>query len=411
MWQMVYLFCLFLFMGMTSTHALELGIDRLFQPEYLHLVKDKRVAVATNHTGVTSSLQKTEQIFVAESKKGTCTLVCFFCPEHGFRGTEWACKAVSNEVHESGAPIYSLHGTTRKPTPDMLEGVDVIVFDMQDVGCRSYTYSSTLFGLMEEAAKKHVEVVVLDRPNPLGGEYVEGPMLEDRLKSFVGYLNVPYCHGMTLGELATFFQKENHIGCTLHVVPMKGWHRSMRFFHTGLPWIPPSPYIPSGHAALLYPATGILGTLSFVNIGIGYTMPFEVVAAPWIDGRRLATHLNKAKLPGVHFHEIWIRPFWGLWKEKVCQGVQLLVTDPALFNPVKTFFLLISTMRDIYPSKTLAALRALPPDSLFVKVCGSGKILELLQGEHPYQSLIDLHKEERQAFMKKRKLYLFKEYE
>lgn len=411
---MGYLARFFVFIFCFSTclaFALELGVDQLFQPEYIHLVKNKRVALATNHTGIASNFQKTDQLFVSESKKGTFDLVCFFCPEHGFHGVEWACTSVANETHECGVPIYSLHGKTRKPTLDMLQGLDVIVFDIQDLGCRSYTFASTLFGIMEEAAKKHVEVVVLDRPNPLGGEYVDGPMLEAKLKSFVGYLNVPYCHGMTIGELATFFQKENQVGCTLHVVPMKGWKRSMRFCHTGLMWMPPSPHIPNELTAVLYPATGILGTLSYVNIGIGYTLPFELVTAPWIDGKRFAMHLNKAKLPGVHFHETWIRPFWGLWKEKVCQGVQVIITDPVLFNPVRTFFLLISTLRDIYPSKTLAALKDLPPDSLFAKVCGSSKIIEILKQEHPYQALLDLHKEERQSFLKTRKLYLFKEYE
>lgn len=404
-------FCLILSLISSLGFSLELGVDRLFQPEYIHLVKDKRVALATNHTGITSTFQKTEQIFVSESRKGTFDLICFFCPEHGFRGVEWACTAVANETHECGVPIYSLHGKTRKPTPDMLQGVDVIVFDMQDLGCRSYTYASTLFSIMEEAAKKHIEVVVLDRPNPLGGEYVDGPMLESRLKSFVGYLNVPYCHGMTIGELAIFFQKQSSIPCTLHVVPMNGWKRSMRFTNTGLCWIPPSPHIPSAHTALLYPATGILGTLSFVNIGIGYTLPFELVVAPWLEAKRLAAHLNKAKLAGVHFQEIWIKPFWGPWKDKVCQGVQVLITDQATFNPVRTFFLLISTLRDIYPSKTLAALKTLPPDSLFAKVCGSGKVLEILKQEHPYQALVDLHKDERQEFMKLRKPCLLKEYD
>ena len=148
--------------------GVELGIDRLFQPEFLPLVQGKKIGVVTNHTGISNSCEKTEHIFIKESTKGTCTLVCFFCPEHGFRGMEMACVAVDNEIHECGVPIYSLHGTTRRPTDTMLQGLDTIVFDLQDIGCRSYTYVSTLFYLMEEAAKKNIEVIVLDRPNPLG---------------------------------------------------------------------------------------------------------------------------------------------------------------------------------------------------------------------------------------------------
>lgn len=392
--------------------SIEVGIDRLFQPEFIHLIQGKKVGVATNHTGISSAYKKTENIFIEENKKGTCSLICFFCPEHGFRGTEMACVAVENEMHECGVPIYSLHGTTRRPTDSMLKGLDVIVFDLQDIGCRSYTYASTLFYLMEEAAKKHIEVVVLDRPNPLGGEYVEGPMMEDSLRSFVGYINVPYCHGMTIGELALFFHKEYHSTCSLHIVPMKGWKRSMHFQDTGLMWMPPSPHIPTDMSAFFYPTTGILGTFtSFLNIGIGYTLPFQIVTAPWMDAKRFASHLNKAKLAGVHFHETWIRPYWGPWKDAVCQGVQVIITDPKQFSPMKTFYLLLSTLREIYPSKTLAAIKTLPPDSLFFKVCGTRKITDILQKEeHPYHALLDLHKEERQAFLEKRSAFLIQDY-
>lgn len=401
-----------LFFPLFSLCSIEVGIDRLFQPEFLHLVRGKKVGVVTNHTGISSSYEKTEQIFIEESKKKTCMLVCFFCPEHGFRGTEMACIAVDNDVHECGVPIYSLHGTTRRPTEEMLKDVEVIVFDLQDIGCRSYTYASTLFYLMEEASRKKIEVVVLDRPNPMGGEYVEGPMMEESFRSFVGHINIPYCHGMTIGELARFFQKEYALSCPLHVVPMVGWKRGMRFQDTGLMWMPPSPHIPNEMSAFYYPSTGILGTFSsFLNIGIGYTLPFQIITAPWLDAKRFSSHLNKARLPGVHFHETWIRPFWGPWKETICQGVQIIVTDPKLFCPMKTFYLLLSTLREIYPSKTLAALKKLPSDSLFYKVCGTKKIAEIVQNEeHPYQALLALHKEERQLFLRKRSEYLIKDY-
>lgn len=402
-------FLLFFTLMLAQLSSLELGIDRLFTPKYISLIQGKRVAVATNHTGISSSFQKTEMIFIQEHQKRTCQLVCFFCPEHGFRGEGWAEESIEHAKHECGVPIYSLHGKTRRPTSDMLEGIDTIVFDMQDIGCRSYTYVSTLFYLMEEAAKKQIDIVVLDRPNPLGGDYVEGPMMENSLRSFIGYLNIPYCHGMTIGELALFFQKEYQVSCPVHVVPMKGWHRFMRFCDTSLPWIPPSPHIPSDVAAMLYPATGILGTLSFVCMGVGYTLPFQVVAAPWIDAKKFAAHLNKAKLPGIQFSETWIRPFFGFEKGNVCQGVQLFITDPYLFSPIKTFYLLISTLREIYPSKTLAALKK--QAAACAKVCGSAHIIDIIQKEeHPYKALVNEDKAPNEEFLKRRLPYLLPDY-
>lgn len=399
-----------IFFSSAQVFSLELGIDQLFQPNYVHLVQGKRVAVLTNQTGISSSKTTTEQLFLEENKKGTCTLICFFCPEHGFRGTKGAGTVVEDEKHECGIPIYSLYGTTRRPNDAMLEGVETIVFDIQDIGCRSYTYVSTLFYVMEEAARKRIEVIVLDRPNPIGGEYVDGPMLEEKWRSFVGYVNIPYCHGMTIGELARFFNKEYGISCTLHVVPMKGWSRSMYFHDTALMWIPTSPYIPHEKSTLFYPSTGILGELSLVNIGIGYTLPFQIITAPWLEAKRFAAHLNKAKLKGVHFHETWIKPYCGLWKEKVCQGVHIVITDHKHFCPIKVFYLVLSVLREIYPSKTLATFKNIPQDSLFYKVCGTEKIAEIVQKEeHPYHALVNLHKTERADFLKKRLLYLMYE--
>ena len=208
-----------------------------------------------------------------QHEAGKLSLVCVFAPEHGLTGEEFAGGHVQNLKTERGVPVYSLHGDTRRPTKEMLKGLDVIVYDIQDIGCRSYTFASTLFFVMEEAAKKGIDLVVLDRPNPMGGKISDGPMLDEKYRSFVGYVNVPYCHGMTIGELSRFFNDEYKVGCSLTVVPMRGWKRGMRFEETGLAWIPTSPNIPEPSSPFFYPATGILGELPLVTIGIGGPMP------------------------------------------------------------------------------------------------------------------------------------------
>jgi uncharacterized protein YbbC (DUF1343 family) len=240
------------------------GIDRLFEPEYLSLIQGKKVALITNQTGVNSALVSTIDLIKKGQKEHGYTLKALFAPEHGLYGEGYAEEHIASGKTADGIPIHSLHGKTRRPTKEMLRDLDLIIFDIQDVGSRPYTYSSTLFYAMEEAAKEGVEVLVLDRPNPLGGNLIDGPMLEEEFRSFVGYINVPYCHGMTIGELARFFNKEYAVGCKLFVVPMQGWQRSMRFSDTGLVWIPTSPNIPEAETALYFPTTGLLGQLGVV---------------------------------------------------------------------------------------------------------------------------------------------------
>ncbi|MBI3236525.1 MAG: DUF1343 domain-containing protein [Chlamydiales bacterium] len=236
------IFFLLLFSTPVWTATVQLGTDLFFQEEHIKKWKGKRVGLITNHTGVDSRLRPTVDLFLDHEKQ--IKLVALFAPEHGIHGQAHAAESVEDLKKYRGIPVYSLHGIHRRPTAEMLKGIDLIVYDIQDIGCRSYTYTTTLFYVMEEAAKKGIPVVVLDRPNPINGLIVDGPMLEEKWRSFIGYINVPYCHGMTVGELARFFNEKYRIGCDLHVVWMKGWKRSMSYQDTGLHWVPTSPHIP-----------------------------------------------------------------------------------------------------------------------------------------------------------------------
>jgi uncharacterized protein YbbC (DUF1343 family) len=222
--------------------VVDLGVDVFFHEGQAERLKGKKVGLITNHTGVNSDLVPTYEAFI-NNKQGF-ELVALFAPEHGFRGEAYADQACEDIPNFKGIPVYSLYGKTRRPSDKMLSGIDILIYDIQDVGSRSYTFISTLFLVMEEAAKKKIQVIVLDRPNPMGGLIVDGPMLQEKWRSFIGYVNVPYCHGMTIGELSIFFNHEYKIGCDLKVIPMRGWKRDMLFNDTHLHWVPTSPYIP-----------------------------------------------------------------------------------------------------------------------------------------------------------------------
>jgi uncharacterized protein YbbC (DUF1343 family) len=386
----------------------ELGIDRLFQPEYTHLVEGKKVGLLTNQTGINSHLERTVDIFERQHEAGKLILQCFFAPEHGLSGEERAGEFVHDKKTEKGIPIYSLHGATRRPTKEMLKGLDVIVFDIQDIGCRSYTYEATLFYVMEEAAKKGIKVVVLDRPNPTGGKMVDGPMLEEKLRSFVGYINVAYCHGMTIGELSRFFNEEYKVSCDLTVVPMKGWRRGLKFEETGLAWIPTSPNIPEPSSPFFYPATGILGELEVVSIGGGGSLPFKIVVAPWIDGKKFAARLNQGGPEGVHFQQTSVKPYAGQYSGKVCEGVLIIATDWNRFNSIRVLYWIMDGLKKMYPKQFKQALLGMGKQTdFFHRVCGTKAVYDILLNEdNPYSKLVTLHTEERHTFLKLRQKYL-----
>jgi uncharacterized protein YbbC (DUF1343 family) len=284
----------------TMQASVELGIDVLKQNGYA-LLRGKRVGLITNQTSVDSSGNKTRVLLHQH-----CNLVALYTPEHGLNGTGKAGRYVKSQRDPvTGLPAYSLYGPTRKPTPSMLRGIDVLVFDLQDIGCRGYTYISTMGLCMEAAAENNIDFVVLDRPNPLGGSRIEGPSVNPGFISFVSQFPVPYVHGMTVGELAQMVNAKGwiHRHCNLAVVPMRGWTRSFTWNETGLRWIPTSPNVPRSTTPVYYVATGLVGELAGVETGVGGYRPFEMISASWLNAESFTRHLQSLNMPGVSFSE------------------------------------------------------------------------------------------------------------
>jgi uncharacterized protein YbbC (DUF1343 family) len=319
------------------------GIDVLERDRFA-LLKGKRVGLVTNHTGKDRDGRSTiDLLHGAEGVK----LVALFSPEHGIRGAVDA-RVPDAKDEKTGLPIYSLYGARKKPTAETLQGIDVLVFDVQDAGCRFYTYLSTLGLVMEAAAENKVKVVVLDRPNPIGGVAVEGPVLDEGRESFVGFHRLPVRHGMTLGEVAGLMNAERKLGCDLTVVKLEGWRRGDFYDRTGLHWIHPSPNLRGLTAALLYPGIGLLETTN-VSVGRGTDRPFEWIGAPWLDGRRLAAALATHGLPGVRFMPLKLTPTSSTHQGQACDGVQLLLDDWSRFQPLRTGLTIALELRRLYP--------------------------------------------------------------
>ncbi len=384
---------------------LKLGVDCLFEESNIVKLRGKKLGLITNQTGVNSNLSSTIELFLNHDTQ----LIALFAPEHGLYGLEPAgVKVESQSIN--GLPVYSLYGTTRRATSNMLQGIDLLVFDIQDIGCRSYTYLTALCYILEEAAKRKISVIVLDRPNPMGGLIVDGPMLEDKWRSYIGYINVPYCHGMTIGELACYFNQEYHIGCDLEVIRMKGWQRSMSFRDTKLCWIPTSPNIPEAETPLFYASTGILGELGIANIGIGSTLPFKIVGAPWINAKQFAKKLNAQKLPGVIFHPCYYRPLTGLYQSENCQGVLLFILDHKIYKPLSVQYMIIGLLKSLYREQFTNRIKQLGAErkKIFCKANGNEYMLEVLNNEeYVAWKLISYQFEDRQKFLAKRGAYLF----
>ncbi|MBC7188276.1 MAG: DUF1343 domain-containing protein [Calditrichaeota bacterium] len=366
------------------------------------LLRGKRVGLITNPTGVTSTLKST--IDVLNELPGV-KLVALFGPEHGVRGDVFAGEQVSDFVDaRTGLPVYSLYGRHSKPTAEMLKDVDVLVYDIQDIGSRTYTYIYTMASCMEAAAAQKIPFVVLDRPNPVGGLLVEGPVLEHGFESGIGRYPIPYTYGMTVGELAMLFNREFGINCELTVVPMEGWRRDMLFVDTGLPWVPTSPHIPHAETALFYPATGCLGELGICE-GVGYTLPFELVADEFTDGQALANHLNALRLPGVVFRPQYFRPYYFRFKDKQLYGVQIHLTDPRAFRPMETQMHILAALRKLYPQVDLFDRGRYRPDS-FDRAMGTDKVRKALLEGRGAQEIMREWQPALQDFMKVRRKYL-----
>ncbi len=321
------------------------GIDVL-QRDGFRQLEGRKVGLITNHTGINRNRVSTVTLL---HEAENVELTALFSPEHGFAGRLDVSQIADAEDQQTGLRIFSLYGKTRTPTEDMLKGIDTLVFDIQDIGTRFYTYISTMGNAMRAAAKHDVQFVVLDRPNPVGGIDVQGPVLDAGSESFVGYHTLPVRHGMTAGELATMFNAEFNLGLDLTVIRLDGWRRSDSFDRTGLPWINPSPNMRSLTQAFLYPGIGLVEATN-LSVGRGTDTPFEVVGAPWIDGAKLAAKLNAAGLSGVRFIPIEFTPDASKYKGESCGGINVLITDRSRFDPLRTGFTLATTLRRLYPS-------------------------------------------------------------
>lgn len=390
------------------------GIDVLEANGFQQL-KGKKVGLVTNPTGVNKDLISTVDVLF--NAKGV-ELVALYGPEHGVRGDVHAGDHVDgNSDPKTGLPVHSLYGSTLKPTPEMLEGLDAIIYDIQDIGCRSFTYISTMGKVMEAAADLDLEVIILDRPNPLGGEKIEGPIVKEGFFSFVSQFEIPYVYGLTCGELATLLNEEGLIKdkegnvkkCKLTVVPMKGWKRDMLFEETGLPWVLPSPHIPQPISAFFYPATGIAGDLGCYSIGVGYTLPFQMIAAEGVDADKLAEKLNGYALPGVSFRPINVKPFYAVGKGSNLQGVQIYITDVKRAALTDIQFYVMEAIAELYPEKAAFKIASDKRYRSFDIVTGSDYFRTEFAKNHKFSDIKERWYEDIDSFRElSKKYYLYR---
>lgn len=386
------------------------GIEVL-KREQFKCLEGKRVGLITNPTGVDNRMKSTIDIL---HQAPNVDLVALYGPEHGVRGDVHAGDKVEDmKDAATGLPVYSLYGKTRKATPEMLKDIDVLVYDIQDIGCRSFTYISTMGLAMEAAAENGKEFVVLDRPNPLGGIKIEGNLTEDDCVSFVSQFKIPYLYGLTAGELALMLNGERMLKdkkqCKLHVVKMKGWKRKMDYRQTGLQWVPSSPHIPHPHSAFFYPVSGILGELQYMSIGVGYTIPFQMFAAAWIEAEKLAKRLNGLNVPGVVFRPIHIKPFYSTGKGEHLQGVQVHITDFKKAPLSEIQFLVMQEAAALYPDRAIFDHADKGRFRMFDLVSGSKQIRERFSKRNRWEDIRDYWYKDVEDFRKlSKKYYLYK---
>ena len=386
-----------------SAQKVKTGIEVLKANNFKQL-EGKRVGLVTNPTGVDNFLKSDVDIL---HEAANVKLVALFGPEHGVRGNVHAGDHVGNAADPTtGVPVYSLYGKSRIPSKEMLQGIDVLVYDIQDIGCRSFTYISTLGNIMKAAAENGIKVMVLDRPNPLGGEKVEGNLAEDDCLSFVSAFKIPYVYGLTPGEVALLLNGENMLGakCDLEVVKMTGWKRKMTYDQTGLQWVLPSPHIPHASSAPYYSVSGIVGELDSISIGVGYTMPFQMFGAPWIDAPVLAQRLNALNLPGVMFRPIYYKPFYAFGKGQDLQGVQVYLTDYRKATLTNIQFYVLQELYSLYPDHDVLA-QCTKRHAMFDKVCGSKQIRQLFMKRHKWEDMKPYWEKDAEAFKQLAKKY------
>ena len=368
------------------------GIDVL-EAEGFSRLNGLRVGLITNHTGKSRAGKSTVEVF---REAPGVRLERLFSPEHGLYG-DVDRKVASFVDPDTGLTVHSLYGQTRRPTPEMLEGLDALVFDIQDIGARFYTYISTMGYAMEEAAKAGIRFIVLDRPNPINGVQVEGPILELHRLSFTGYFPLPVRHGMTVGELAMLFNEENQIGAKLEVVKLEGWQRSLWFDETDLPWVNPSPNIRNLRQATLYTAVGLLESTN-VSVGRGTDTPFEIFGAPWMNAKQLARTLQRRKLRGVKFTPTHFTPSADHYKGKRCHGVRVEVTDRTRFRSVAAGLEMARAVARLYPGRFQL--------EKLVGMTGSEAVEKGIRRGDSVARIVEAGREELERFMQMRQKYL-----
>ncbi|MEZ5307519.1 MAG: DUF1343 domain-containing protein [Pyrinomonadaceae bacterium] len=369
------------------------GIDVL-EAERFERLKGLKVGLVTNQTGRNLKGLPTIDILAAATN---FKLVCLFSPEHGIRGELDQAKINDSVDEKTGLPVYSLYGETRRPLPSQLKGLDALVFDIQDIGTRFYTYISTLRYVLEEASKAKIKVYVLDRPNPINGVDFGGPIADENKLSFVSAHTIPVRHGMTVGEIAMMMNRERGIDAEVSVVEMKGWSRSMWFDETGQTWINPSPNMRNLNEALLYPGIGLLETTN-LSVGRGTDTPFEVIGAPWLDARVMSASLNKMSLAGVRFVPIWFTPKSSVFEKTQCGGVNIVITDREAFNPLKTGFAIAAWLRQAYPNDWKY--------EKYDRLLANGRIMKLIEQGDVSVGFYELTEDGREQFGLRRSGYL-----
>jgi len=365
----------------------------------------KKIALITNATGLTSGLVSTVD---ALHQIGDPTLIKLFAPEHGIRGDVYAGDKVTDMTDtKTGIPIVSLYGKQKKPTQAMLQGVDALLYDIQDIDNRTYTFIYTMSYAMEAASENNIEFIVLDRPVAMYGNLVDGNILDPAFSSFIGRYPIPYIYGMTPGELAQLFNTEFQINCRLRVIKMTGYDHEMEFGDTGLLWVPPSPHIPRFETAYHCAATGCIGELSTVCIGVGYTLPFELVGEEWIDAEALAEELNARHLPGVYFRPTFFRPFYSAFKNKKCSGVQLLIKNSRQFLPFSTQIHLLAALHKLFPNNPFLDSGA-SDDRIkaFNRAAGTDEIRKAILAGKTAEQIIADYQNDLNQFKEIRKKYL-----
>ena len=369
------------------------GIDLLERADFRQ-IENRHIGLITNHTGVNHDGVSDIQLFHEASN---VSLVAIFSPEHGLLGKLDIPAIDNSEDPLTGIRVFSLYGETRRPTSDMLQNIDTLVFDIQDIGTRFYTYISTMGEAMQAAAEHGIRFVVLDRPNPINGVSVSGPVLDEGSQSFVGFHRLPVRHGMTIGELALMFNDELELGLELEIIRLQGWNREDYFDATGLRWINPSPNMRSLTQAILYPGIGLLETTN-LSVGRGTDTPFELIGAPWLDGEKLAGELNRLELPGITFQATRFTPNASKFEGQACAGIRFVIIDRQRFDPLQTGLEIALKLRSLYPDTWEV--------DKYSRLLGNAEVLQAIRSGQSYTETKALYADALTTFIERRSHYI-----